>query len=253
MDASSVLAASSLAAASSVEAASRDTPASLSLAASIALAYVLFLTPARFVKSLSGADDLRLKDEKIPSYYEPCDPEEHKRKGERIEWAVSLTPLRELLALPVRVNHSMRITEDDQAAQAWMQEIGRAQVEDVTLGQVIEGLLWELSFHGGPAEQEAVAEGLLARSRAASTTGEEAEPMADWERELLGATDEAPASEAQAVEGSDLQADQLADAVEGAIAGAAEESTEVAQDIQAAEAAAGETVDPAIEAAAETN
>lgn len=87
-------------------------------------------------------------------------PEEHKRKGERIEWAVSLTPLRELLALPVRVNHSMRITEDDQAAQAWMQEIGRAQVEDVTLGQVIEGLLWELSFHGGPAEQEAVAEGL---------------------------------------------------------------------------------------------
>ncbi|MCK6376551.1 MAG: hypothetical protein L6Q69_20985, partial [Zoogloea sp.] len=79
---------------------------------------------------------------------------------ERIEWAVSLTPLRSLLALPVRVNHSVRITEDDQAAQAWMREIGRAQVEDVTLGQVIEGLLWELSFHGGPAEQEAVAEGL---------------------------------------------------------------------------------------------
>ena len=45
----------------------------------------------------------------------------------------------------------------------------------------------------------------------------------------------------------------VADAVEGDLAGAAEESTEVAQDIQAAEAAAGETVDPAIEAAAETN
>jgi hypothetical protein len=30
----------------------------------------------------------------------------------------------------------------------------------VTLGQVLEGLLWELSFHGGPAEQENVAEGL---------------------------------------------------------------------------------------------
>lgn len=86
--------------------------------------------------------------------------EEHKRKGERIEWGVSLTPLRELLVLPVRVNHGVRITEDDQAAQVWMQEIGRAQVEDVTLGQVLEGLLWELSFHGGPAEQEAVAEGL---------------------------------------------------------------------------------------------
>ncbi len=97
---------------------------------------------------------------------------------------------------------------------------------------------------------DAVAEGLLVRSRAAGSTGEEAEPMADWERELLGATDEAQVSEAEAVEGSDLQADQLADAVEGAIAGAAEESVEVAQDVQAAEEAAGESVDPAVEAAA---
>jgi len=79
------------------------------------------------------------------------------------EWGVSLTPLRELLALPVRVNHGVRITEDDQAAQAWMQEIGRAHVEVVTLGPVLEGLLWELSFHGGPAEQEAVAEDLRQR------------------------------------------------------------------------------------------
>ena len=100
---------------------------------------------------------------------------------------------------------------------------------------------------------DAVAEGLLDRSRSAGSTGEEAEPMADWERELLGATDEAPAAEAVAVEGSDLQADELADAVEGAVAGAAEASPEVAEEVQAAETAADETVDPAVEAAAETN
>ncbi len=46
----------------------------------LTLAYVLVLTPARFVRSLSGSDDLRLRHEKLPSYYEPCDPEEHKRK-----------------------------------------------------------------------------------------------------------------------------------------------------------------------------
>ena len=94
---------------------------------------------------------------------------------ERIEWSVSLTPLRALLAVPVRVNHEVRITEDDQAAQAWMQEIGRAQVEDVTLGQVLEGLLWELSFHGGPGEQEAVAEDL--RQRVAEVRGGTAETV----------------------------------------------------------------------------
>ncbi len=102
-------------------------------------------------------------------------PEEHKRKGERIEWSVSLTPLRDLLAVPVRVNHEERITEGDQAAQAWMQEIRRAQVEDVTLGQVLEGLLWELSFHGGPGEQEAVAEDL--RQRVAEVRGGTAETV----------------------------------------------------------------------------
>ncbi len=105
---------------------------------------------------------------------------------------------------------------------------------------------------------DAVAEGLLARSRAGSTTGEEAEPMADWERELLGAADEAaPAaaaevSESEAVEGSDVQANELADEVEGAVAGAAVESAEVAEEVETAEIAANETVDPTIEAEVST-
>jgi len=37
------------------------------------------------------------------------------------------------------------------------------KVEDVALGQVLEGLLWELSFHGGPVEREAVSEDLRRR------------------------------------------------------------------------------------------
>lgn len=112
-------------------------------------------------QTYSGTTRLRLHG--VGPVLKEDHPEEHKRKGERIEWAVSLTPLCELLALPVGVNHGVRITEDDRAAQAWMREIGRAQVEDVTLGQVIEGLLWELSFHGGPSEQEAVSEELSRR------------------------------------------------------------------------------------------
>ncbi len=87
-------------------------------------------------------------------------PEHHKKKGERIEWSVALTPLRELLALPIRVNPEVRITEEDSAAKAWMNEIRRVQNSDVTLGQVIQGLLWELSFHGGPQEKQGVLEGL---------------------------------------------------------------------------------------------
>ncbi len=87
-------------------------------------------------------------------------PEQHRKKGERIEWSVSLTPLRELLSLPVKVSAEVRITEEDDAAKAWMREIRRARNTDVTLGQVIQGLLWELSFHGGPQEQQQVLDAL---------------------------------------------------------------------------------------------
>ena len=90
-------------------------------------------------------------------------PEERRKKGERIEWSVSLTPLRELLELPVRVKAEVRITEEDATAKAYMNEIRRARNADVTLGQVIHGLLWELSFHGGPQEQREVSEDLKRR------------------------------------------------------------------------------------------
>ena len=101
---------------------------------------------------------------------------------------------------------------------------------------------------------DAVADGLLARSAAAATTGEEAEPMPDWERELLATTDTAAVSEAEAVEGSDLQADELADAVDAGVA-EAEALAEVAAEAAAepvVEAAAEEAAEPVAEAAADT-
>ncbi|MFT4109278.1 30S ribosomal protein S2 [Propionicimonas sp.] len=96
---------------------------------------------------------------------------------------------------------------------------------------------------------DAVAEGLLARSSGAAT-GEEAEPMPDWERDLLATADNTPVSEAEALEGSDLQANQLADAVDGAVAEVAAQA-EAAAEVEAAEEAAAEEVEPAVEAAAE--
>ena len=64
-------------------------------------------------------------------------PSEGRKKGERIEWSVSLTPLRELLSLPIRVNAEVRITEDDANTKAFMREIRRVRHPDVTVGQVI--------------------------------------------------------------------------------------------------------------------
>ena len=49
-----------------------------------------------------------------------------------------------------------------------------------------------------------------------------------------------------------MQANELADEVEGAVAGAAVESAEVAEEVETAEIAANETVDPTIEAEVST-
>jgi len=87
-------------------------------------------------------------------------PEHGRKRGERIQWAVSLTPLRELLHLPLRVDPEVQVTEDDLDAKAYGTEIARARHPDVTLGQVIHGVLWELSFHGGPQEQADAADEL---------------------------------------------------------------------------------------------
>lgn len=82
------------------------------------------------------------------------------KAGERIQWSVSLTPLRELLALPLRVKGSFEVREDDIDANGFGDLIATARCDEVTLGQVIHGVLWELSFHGTSENKGEVLEGL---------------------------------------------------------------------------------------------
>jgi hypothetical protein len=76
------------------------------------------------------------------------------KAGERINWAVSLTPLRELLNLPVRVREQFSITEDDIDARAYGDVVAEAACSEICLGQLMHGLLCELAFHGGPGGGE---------------------------------------------------------------------------------------------------
>ena len=72
-------------------------------------------------------------------------PEHHLKKGERITWAVSLTPVRELLALPLRLSSEVVVREDDVDSQSYGNELSRAR-HDTTLGQIISGVLGRLRF-----------------------------------------------------------------------------------------------------------
>jgi hypothetical protein len=76
-------------------------------------------------------------------------------KGERINWSVSMTSVRELLHLPVRINSRVQICEDDVYAKRFGDEIQTGVNHQITLGTLIHSLLWELSWHGTPAQRDA--------------------------------------------------------------------------------------------------
>lgn len=85
------------------------------------------------------------------------------RAGERINWSISLTPVRELLDLPLRLRDAFNITEDDIDANAYGDTVANAKCPVVLLGQVIHGVLYELSFYGGPEQQTEFHDELMAR------------------------------------------------------------------------------------------
>jgi hypothetical protein len=82
------------------------------------------------------------------------------RKGQRINWSISFSPLQELINLPLRLNPKVLICEDDSDSPNFMKTIDETtRIPNPMLGQVLEGILWELSFHGSPEDKlEAKAE-----------------------------------------------------------------------------------------------
>jgi hypothetical protein len=76
------------------------------------------------------------------------------RAGERIKWSLSFSSPLKMLHLPVRLNPEVILYEGNMDSVNYGKEIGRMQNPGVTLGQVIHGVLWELSFHGSPETRD---------------------------------------------------------------------------------------------------
>jgi hypothetical protein len=73
-------------------------------------------------------------------------------KGSRISWAVEMTPLVELLNLPLRLNPEVIVSEDDTKSGNYMKRLETLRMSTPTLVQLVHGILWELSFCGGPED-----------------------------------------------------------------------------------------------------
>lgn len=82
------------------------------------------------------------------------------KKGTRIQWSISMSPVRELLHLPVRLKEQVSVSEDDLDARNYGQEVSQGLNRTITLGTLIRELLWEMSWHGAPEETLKISEEL---------------------------------------------------------------------------------------------
>jgi hypothetical protein len=70
------------------------------------------------------------------------------KKGTRIQWAIKLSPVNQLMNLPLCSNVEVSVTEDDSNSERYHQELHTFVVKRPWLAQVIHALLWELSYGG---------------------------------------------------------------------------------------------------------
>lgn len=77
--------------------------------------------------------------------------------------SVGLVDLVDLLHLPITVSTTVEISEGDPAAKSYLTAMGQVNTPNMTLAQVLYGVLAELSFYGPPREMEQYRDALFDR------------------------------------------------------------------------------------------
>lgn len=84
---------------------------------------------------------------------------EHYKKGERIPWGVCMTPTNELINIPVKLSdkfdvHHDILNKEVKKSLPYPPAIASFKTPEYSLGNILYGIIWELSFHGGPDKRD---------------------------------------------------------------------------------------------------
>jgi hypothetical protein len=84
------------------------------------------------------------------------------KKGNRISWGVSLAPSNNLINIPVRLENKLVIYEGILKAKEGElpAKLGEFDNPTYSLGQILESIIWELSFHGSPKDRDSMGSNL---------------------------------------------------------------------------------------------
>jgi hypothetical protein len=75
-------------------------------------------------------------------------------KGDRIHWGLDFTAIKDMLDLPIRLNSEFKIIEEWDRGKK-MDEL-KTLIDcnrDFSFHEVVEGIMWELSFYGSDEER----------------------------------------------------------------------------------------------------
>lgn len=95
---------------------------------------------------------------------------------DNIPYCVSYTPANEIIDLPLKINEKLIIYEDDSNSPDFGKEIISFDNAEYTLGDILYGIIWELSWNGSPQDRDAQRRELDERT-------EEAEELIESERD----------------------------------------------------------------------
>ena len=85
------------------------------------------------------------------------------KKGERIQWGICLSELSALLNLPLRIKKEVLVCESNLDNLNSGYELPMKAICETTLGQMLEGIFWELSFYGAPQDRRSFGKSLKER------------------------------------------------------------------------------------------
>jgi len=84
--------------------------------------------------------------------------QEHYKKGERIPWGISFSKANDLINIPVKLSDRFDIYEGILKWKVHQAPGDRLLASfknpPYTLGGILEGIIWEMSFHGGPEKRD---------------------------------------------------------------------------------------------------
>jgi hypothetical protein len=74
-------------------------------------------------------------------------------KGDRISYGISFSPTQDLINLPVKLDRTLIIYNENPASGRYHETIAEYENITFTLGDILNGIIWEISFNGGPEKK----------------------------------------------------------------------------------------------------